>query len=90
MTAPLFSVILEYVAYLMCAYGERDIIQDSGSCVVGSSPTSAPFSIDNLNVLAYIINCQCINTQHDPLAQLGERHLDRVEVTGSNPVRVIT
>ncbi len=28
-------------------------------------------------------------TKCDPLAQLGERHLDRVEVTGSSPVRVI-
>jgi hypothetical protein len=27
--------------------------------------------------------------QHDSVAQLGERHLDRVEVAGSSPVGII-
>jgi hypothetical protein len=32
----------------------------------------------------------CSTEQHDSVAQLGERHLDRVEVAGSSPVGIIT
>lgn len=42
------------------------------------------FVVDNLLIFIYIYKC----SKNDPLAQLGERYLDRVEVTGSNPVRV--
>jgi hypothetical protein len=31
----------------------------------------------------------CSTEQHDSVAQLGERHLDRVEVAGSSPVGII-
>jgi hypothetical protein len=30
----------------------------------------------------------CSTEQHDSVAQLGERHLDRVEVAGSSPVGI--
>jgi hypothetical protein len=37
---------------------------------------------------ACIVYFKLFRKNRDPIAQLGERHLDRVEVGGSNPSRV--
>lgn len=45
------------------------------------------FFIDFFHLCLYILKYPLI-ISHDSVAQLGEHHLDRVGVAGSNPVRV--
>lgn len=48
---------------------------------------SDPFVVDNVDKLRYYITYRYIS---DLLAQLGEHYLDRVGVSGSSPLQIIT